>query len=303
MRERPDSEAGDGTADGCVHMLSFDVEEYFQVEAAAARVSADDWTRYESRIRPCVERILELLNGHRTQATFFVLGWVARRCGELVRAIADQGHEIASHGMTHRMLQRIGPEGLRAELRDSRRLLEDLSGRPVGGFRAPTFSLTRRTAWGIDVLADCGYSYDSSVYPVRHDRYGVPGAPRWAHWAVGPSGRAMIELPPLTTRVLRTNVPMGGGGYLRLLPARLVGRAVSAACRKGHPAMIYLHPWELDPGQPVLPMGRLSRWRHRVNLARTERKLTWLLRRFAFGTAGSVAAGLRRQSLPRFSYG
>lgn len=298
----PSADDGRGGRGGRAHVLSFDVEEYFQVEAAAARVGLDDWPRYASRLAPHVDRILSLLAEHGARATFFILGWVARRQGSLVRRIAEAGHEIASHGMTHRMLHRAGRDGLRAELRDSRRLLEDLAGRPVVGFRAPTFSLTRRTAWAIDVLSECGYDYDSSVYPIHHDRYGVPEAPRWTHRAVGPGGGTIVELPPLTARLLGANVPIGGGGYLRLLPVRLVGWTLKAAERRGRNAMIYLHPWELDANQPVLPMGRLSRWRHRVNLARTASKLRWLLQRFAFSDASSRLAGVDRDALPAFRY-
>ncbi len=264
------------------HMLSFDVEEYFQVEAAARGISPDQWNSFEKRLAPSVSRILQLLSDNNASATFFVLGWVVRHERNVVRMIADAGHEIASHGMTHDMLGRVTPEQFRRELLDSRCLLEDVSGSPVVGFRAPTFSITHETAWAIDVLAEAGYKYDSSIFPIRHDRYGVPDAPRFVHRAVGPGGGEILEIPPLTMRMMGLNWPVGGGGYLRLLPVCLVAAALNKAEKLGWSGMIYLHPWELDPDQPILPMSRFARRRHRVNLARTDAKLRHLLRKFRF---------------------
>jgi polysaccharide deacetylase family protein (PEP-CTERM system associated) len=182
------------------------------------------------------------------------------------------------------MIHRLSPDGLLSELHDSRRRLEDLAGRPVRGFRAPTFSVTRQTAWALDLLAEAGYVYDSSIFPLHHDRYGVPDAPPGPHWAVGPGGGRVLEIPPLTFRLLGMNVPVGGGGYLRLLPVPLVALGLRTAQRQRRPGMIYLHPWEFDPEQPPLPLSRLSRWRHGVNIARTGDKLRWLLKRFSFTT-------------------
>ncbi|MBE3068690.1 MAG: DUF3473 domain-containing protein [Planctomycetes bacterium] len=271
------------------HLLSFDVEEYFHVEAAAAGLPRDAWETLPRRLPPAVDLILRMLADRGASATFFILGWVAERDPALVRRIAACGHEIASHGMGHRMVGQVGPEAFARDVGESRRLLEDLAGRPVLGYRAPTFSVTHNTAWALDVLVAQGYRYDSSVFPIRHDRYGVPEAPRWSHTAVGPGGARILEIPPLTLRLAGANWPVGGGGYLRLLPVRIVESALRRAERGGHAAMLYLHPWELDPGQPVLPMGRLSRWRHRVGLSRTQSKLGRLLDRFRFT---SVAARL-----------
>lgn len=272
------------------HVLSFDVEEYFQVEAAAASVHPRTWKQFQPRVEQAVDRILEILADGGASATFFILGWVARRHASLVTRIANAGHEVASHGMSHQMLTRLTCRQFATELANSRKLLEDLSGQAVLGYRAPTFSITRGTAWAIDSLVDAGFQYDSSVFPIHHDRYGVPDAPRWAHWAVGPAGRRILEIPPLTLRLMGMNLPVGGGGYLRLLPIRIVSRALNAASRLGKSGVIYMHPWELDPDQPVLPMTRLGRWRHRVNLRRTAEKLRWLLARHAFGSF--------RESLP-----
>jgi polysaccharide deacetylase family protein (PEP-CTERM system associated) len=285
------------------HLLTFDVEEYFQVEAAAARLPIGAWDRWPKRLPLVVDRLLDLLAARRLRATFFVLAWVAEHETDLVRRIAAAGHEIASHGCQHHMLGRLTPEGFRQDLRDSRRRLEDLAGRPVCGYRAPTFSLTHRTAWALDVLAEEGFEYDSSVFPIRHDRYGVPDAPRVAHRAVGPGGGTILEIPPLTVRFAGANWPIGGGGYLRLLPAGWVVAALRALDRRGQRGMIYLHPWELDPGQPLLPMSALSSWRHRVNLVHTEAKLCRLLDRFPFTAVDACLDALRAEATTTFRYG
>jgi len=284
-------------------MLSIDVEEYFQVEAAVPGVSRDAWESYPRRLEPVVDRILDLLAARGVSATFFVLGWVARHERELVRRIAQAGHEIASHGMHHDMIGRLSPEAFKQDLIDSREVLEDISGELVVGYRAPTFSITRDTAWALDVLSESGFLYDSSIFPIHHDRYGVPGAPRFAHRAIGPAGGSILEIPPLTLRLGKTNLPVGGGGYLRLLPVRLVGRALRAAARHGCSGMIYLHPWELDPAQPALPMARIARWRHRLGLARTETKLRWLLDRFDFTGVRQCLDVLSDSALEVFDYG
>ena len=293
------------------HWLSFDVEEYFQVEAAARCVPRDQWPAREKRLPAAVDRILSLLAEFDVHATFFVLGWVGRNEAQLVRRIAQAGHEIASHGMGHRMIGRLSAGQFRRDLLDSRKLLEDLAGCPVLGYRAPTFSITHETAWALDILAEAGFQYDSSIFPVHHDRYGVPEAPSEVHYAVGPAGGSILEIPPLTLRMLGANLPLAGGGYLRLFPVALVAHALRAAGRRtsaspGRPrpgGMIYLHPWELDPGQPVLPMGRLGTFRHRVGLARTEAKLRRLLRAFRFGDVRSSLPALGETTVLRFRYG
>jgi polysaccharide deacetylase family protein (PEP-CTERM system associated) len=285
------------------HMISIDVEEYFQVESVAHTVPRESWGDYAPRAGEAVDRVLDVLGERGVSATFFVLGWVAEHEPDVVRRIACAGHEIASHGAGHEMIGRLTPEAFRSDLVDSRKRLEDLCGAPVIGYRAPTFSVTRKTAWALDVLVEAGFRYDSSVFPVHHDRYGVPDAPRFAHRAVGPGGGEILEIPPLTWRLCGSNFPVGGGGYLRLLPVRVVGRALRAAGRAGRSGMIYLHPWELDPGQPVLPMSRLSRWRHRVGLARTEKKLRWLLERFEFTSVKALLSELTASATERFRYG
>ncbi len=289
-------------AAACPAVLSIDVEEYFHAEAAAPHVPRERWDSIPSRLGPCLEQILQLLHEHDLRATFFVLGCVARQLPKWVQRIAAAGHEIASHGMDHRMLTTMSSEEFRLDLHDSRKLLEDLGGQPVVGYRAPTFSIMRRTSWALDVLAECGMEYDSSIFPVRHDRYGVHDAPSGPHWATGPARVRLLELPPLTARVLGMNLPMAGGGYMRLMPVAAIGWALRRARKQGRLAMLYLHPWELDPDQPTLPMPMLTRYRHRVNLARTADKLHWLLDRFPFIPARDAARRLAATPLPSFSY-
>jgi len=284
-------------------MLTFDVEEYFHVEAVAARLSRERWDTMERRLPAEVDEILQLLAEFDVRATFFVLGWVARNEEAVVKRIAAAGHEIASHGMSHAMLTRLSPVALAAELADSKALLEDMCGQAVAGFRAPTFSVMHGTAWALDALTRCGYAYDSSVFPVRHDRYGVPEAPTMPHWAVGPEGGRLLELPPLTLRMLGANLPVGGGGYMRLLPTGLMAKGLRRCESQGCGGMIYLHPWEFDPGQPVLPMSRVGRWRHRVNLHKTHAKLRRLMQRFAFTDVRSQLPTLRERASQTFPYG
>ncbi|MCE5280270.1 MAG: XrtA system polysaccharide deacetylase [Planctomycetaceae bacterium] len=285
------------------NMLSFDVEEYFQVQAASSCVKPSQWDSIPWRLEAAVDGLLDLLARHGTLATFFVLGWVARRQGSIIRRIAAGGHEIASHGMTHTMIQHLNASQFAREIRDSRKALEDLSGCACLGYRAPTFSLTHKTAWAIDALIEEGIEYDCSVFPIRHDRYGVPEAPPEPHMAVGPGGGRMLEIPPLTARLLGMNWPVGGGGYFRLLPLAATRAALGAAQQCGRCTMLYLHPWEFDADQPVLAMSRLSRWRHRVGLRRTPGRLAALLEQFRFAPVGACAAALRASDLGEHRYG
>ena len=208
-----------------VAAFSVDVEDYYQVEVLREFCPRDQWTSFDDRIVSNTSRLLDLATRFSVRGTFFILGWNAQRHPDLVRRIASEEHEIASHGMGHRMLRHLTPDEFHKDLLDSRSLLEDTTGQRVVGYRAPTFSVTRETAWALDVLADAGYQYDSSVFPIRHDRYGVPEAPTGIHRATGPGGGTVLEIPPLTLRLLGTNIPAGGGGYLRLLPVRTVGWA------------------------------------------------------------------------------
>lgn len=268
--------------------MTCDLEDYFQVENLAGVVARDQWPSMPSRLAASTDRVLALFAEAGIQATFFVLGWNAERQPELVRRVAAAGHEIASHGYAHRLITEQTPDEFRADVRHAKALLENLAGVPVLGYRAPTFSITERTRWALDILADEGYRYDSSVFPVRHDRYGIPSAPRFLHAVPSPNGRTLIEFPPTTYRFLGANLPVAGGGYLRLFPVALLAAALRRINRQGHPVMVYFHPWELDPDQPRLPVRGLRRFRHYVNLRRTARKLQYLLRRLPFTTGRAI---------------
>ncbi len=282
-----------------MNCLSVDVEEFFQAEVFSQVIGRAAWSSWDCRAAPCLERIGELLARHQSHATFFVLGWTVRHLAPLLRQLAAAGHEIACHGDEHQHLARMTPASLRDDLYRARGVLEDALGISPRGYRAPTFSVTRDTAWALDVIRDAGFDYDASIFPVRHDRYGVPDAPVTPFWVVAPSGARLLEFPPLTLRCGPVRLPVGGGGYLRLLPGSVLRSAVRHRMRRREPAMIYLHPWELDPGQPTPPIGRLSRWRHRVNLHTTEGKLTRLLQAFRFDRADHVLAQARtRVDLP-----
>ncbi len=260
--------------------LTIDVEDYFQVEAFATTIDRRDWDRLPPRVDRNTGRLLDILGEAGVQATFFTLGCIARRHPLLARRIVAEGHELASHGTDHRRVDRQSPAAFRADVREAKHILEDAGGVAVRGYRAPTFSIGRGTLWAHAILADEGYEYSSSVYPVRHDLYGSPDAPR-AAFAPCPG---MIEIPLTTVRVLGLDVPASGGGYFRLFPYPLTRWLLARAGRvDGQPAIFYLHPWEIDPGQPRQRQAPLrSRLRHYLNLGRTETRLRRLLRNFAW---------------------
>jgi polysaccharide deacetylase family protein (PEP-CTERM system associated) len=230
-------------------------------------------------------RLLDLLAAADVRATFFVLGWVAERCPDLVRDIASAGHEVASHGWSHTPVWRLSEAAFADEVSRSRVLLEELSGQAVIGYRAPTFSITTSTLWALDVLRRAGYRYDSSIFPVHHDRYGIPDAPTAVHRGAG----GMWEVPLAVLELGGARLPVAGGGYFRLYPLWLTRWAIRRLERAGRPAVVYLHPWEFDPGQPAVPgLGRLRTFRHRVGIGRTAEKLARLLREFRFAPARTV---------------
>lgn len=287
-----------GTGLAC---LSVDVEEYFQCEVFARSVPRSAWSQMPRRAEPFLTLLADLLARHRSRATFFVLGWTVPYLAPLLRELVRRGHEIACHGDGHEHLARLNPARLRDDLRRARGRIEDALGVSPRGYRAPTFSLTRHTAWALDVIIAEGFEYDASIFPIRHDRYGVPDAPPDVFWALAPSGARMIEFPPLTLEWRGVRIPVGGGGYMRLLPGAVVRRCVAARLRRAVPVMIYVHPWELDPRQPRLSAGPFSQWRHRVNLHATERKLAALLQTFRFAPASDVLGQVaERDDLPVF---
>jgi polysaccharide deacetylase family protein (PEP-CTERM system associated) len=268
--------------------LTFDVEEYFHAEAFARVLRPEEWPTLESRVTRSTERLLDILDRERVRATFFVLGWVAERHPGLVREIASLGHEIACHGYGHRMIQHLSRPDFERDVTRAKRALEDAVGRPVLGYRAPTFSIMRATLWSLDVLIEAGFRYDSSIFPVVHDRYGIPDAPRFPHRLKAPSGGEITEFPMSTMTVLGRRLPVAGGGYFRLFPYRVTRRAIARINGERQPAMVYLHPWEFDPDQPRLPVGPLTRFRHLVNVGKTESRLRRLLGEVSFAPASEV---------------
>jgi polysaccharide deacetylase family protein (PEP-CTERM system associated) len=263
--------------------LSVDLEDYYHVEAFAEQISRSKWSTMPSRVRQNTERTLALLDRNCCRATFFVLGWVAQREPGLIREVADAGHEIACHSHLHRRVTTLTPAEFREDLRRSRDVIENSSGREIVGYRAPTFSVSRKSLWSLEVLADEHFKYDSSIFPIHHDLYGIPDASRWAHRRQLPNGQSIWEIPPSTVRFGKTNFPVAGGGYLRLLPlcfTRWAIRKIHDA--DGQPVIVYFHPWELDPGQPRLKAGWKSRLRHYTGLAKTEGRLEEILSHGSF---------------------
>ena len=275
-----------------INALTFDVEEYFHAEVFAGVVRPAEWPRLESRVVGATERILGLLAETGTAATFFVLGWVGERHPKLVRAIQDQGHEVACHGYGHQMITRLDRREFAADVRRAKATLEDTTGQEVIGYRAPTFSVVRETLWSLDVLAELGFRYDSSIFPIVHDRYGIADAPRFPHRRPVGQGSEIAEFPLSTVVGGKWRLPVAGGGYFRLLPYALTAWALRRLNRKERqPAMVYLHPWEIDGGQPRLPVGRVAQFRHSVNTHSTLAKLSRLLRDFRFAPAREVLGG------------
>lgn len=295
------------------NFLTIDVEDYFQVHAFSGTVPREEWPKHELRVQKNTERILVLLDRYRTKATFFVLGWIAERAPDLVKAIAREGHEIASHGYAHQHIGIQSREEFRRDVRLSRDILETISGKPVKGYRAPTYSITNKTLWALSVLIEEGFRYDSSIFPVRHDYYGIPGAPRapfkissdrgsptrfselrTAAVQLGPAQSVIVhsgellELPVATLGVWGLSLPIGGGGYFRLFPYPLIRWGLRYMNGHGAGFVFYLHPWEIDPEQPrVRDAPLLSRFRHYANLAKTQARFERLLQDFSFSPIGA----------------
>jgi polysaccharide deacetylase family protein (PEP-CTERM system associated) len=270
-----------------------DVEDYFQVNAFEGLVDRAKWGEYPSRVERNVEVILELLARHHAHGTFFTLGWIAERYPALVRRVHDAGHEIASHGYWHRMVTSLSPEAFREDVRKSKARLEDVIGQPCLGFRAPSFSICPGTEWALEILVEEGFRYDSSIFPISRPDYGYPMAPPFPVVLHTGSGE-LLELPLATTLFAGLRLPAAGGGYLRHFPFRLMTEAFSQWGELGVSAVMYTHPWELDPSQPRLPCSLLTRVRHYRNLGRTLPRLDVLLEKFRF-----TSVALRYQDLVR----
>jgi len=283
---------GSGPPAAVVNAMTVDVEDYFQVSAFDAVVARDDWDRLESRVCQNTDRLLQRFADHGVQATFFVLGWVAERFPALVARIADLGHEVASHGYGHQLVYDQTPEEFRADVRKAKELLESITGRPVEGYRAPSYSITERSLWALDILIEEGHRYDASIFPIRHDRYGIPGSPRHPYVLTRAAG-VLLEVPGSTVQLGPLNVPVAGGGYFRLLPYGWTRWGISRInAHERRPAVFYLHPWETDPDQPRFRPDLLSQFRHYRNLGQTEARLDRLLREFRFAPLGVVLSDI-----------
>jgi polysaccharide deacetylase family protein (PEP-CTERM system associated) len=272
--------------------MSIDVEDYFHASALQPVAPMDTWDALPSRVVANTHRILDVFDEAGLKSTMFMLGWVAERHPELVRRMTAAGHEIASHGYMHQLTYDLTPEDFREDVRRAKALLEDQSGSEVTGYRAPSYSITERSLWALDVLLEEGYRYDASIFPIRHDRYGIPNAPRHPH-VLSRGGGSLVEAPPSTVRLGGHNLPIAGGGYFRLLPYAWTSWGVGRVNRSERkPVIFYLHPWEIDPDQPRLPVGGLSKVRHYTNLAETMPRLKRLIQQFRFAPVRQVLTGL-----------
>ncbi len=284
-------------APALTNALTIDVEDYFQVSAFAPYIRREDWDSRECRVERNVDRIMALLAERDVKATFFTLGWIAERYPALVKRIAAAGHEVASHGYGHQRASDLDLAAFTQDITRAKHLLEDLTGVAVQGYRAPSFSIGANNLWAFDVLASAGHRYSSSIYPIKHDHYGMPSSPRFAYRL----SCGLLEVPVTTLRVMNRNLPSSGGGYFRLLPyalSRWMIRRVNS--HDGEPAVFYCHPWEFDPDQPrIAGIDARTRFRHYVNLPRMESRLGSLLADFRWGRMDQVFLG--RDRVPAFT--
>ncbi|MEE8105777.1 MAG: XrtA system polysaccharide deacetylase [Planctomycetota bacterium] len=272
------------------HVLTVDVEDWYHVENFTEVAPPERWPELESRLEQNVDTLLELFGRHDVKATFFILGAAVEEQPGVVKAIAGQGHEVGCHGWSHELIYRQKPAVFEEETRRSKSMIEDLTGEPVAGYRASTFSITQASLWALDVLAEIGFAYDSSIAPLRHDRYGIPGSPKHPYMHELDGGRSLLEFPVSVMRVLGWNFPLGGG-FFRLFPLGTTLGALSAYEAEGQSGMLYLHPWEFDPDQPRLPgLGALKRFRHYTGLRSSRAKLDRLLSQAEFRTMADVLA-------------
>jgi len=275
-----------------INALTIDVEDYFHVNAFARQIRPDQWSTYPLRVDDNIRRILDMLDEYSVQATFFVLGWVAERLPLLVKEICRRGHEIACHGYGHQLVFQQTPQQFREDVSLARNILENLCGEHIAGYRAPSYSITADSLWALDILVEEGFTYDSSIFPISHDVYGIPGGKRFIHDIHTHAGK-IREFPlstfPLDVLGWHSRVPIAGGGYLRLLPAPFVARAIRTInTREKQPVIVYFHPWELDPEQPRIRTSFKSRFRHYLNLERMELKIRHLLNNFNFTSSRNI---------------
>jgi polysaccharide deacetylase family protein (PEP-CTERM system associated) len=269
------------------HAFSVDVEDYFHVEAFRGIIDRSSWDDYEPRAETNTLRLLDMLGEHSARATFFTLGWVAERNPGLIAEIHDRGHELAVHSYDHTMITKQTPQEFRSDLRRSKEIIEDIISEPVVGFRAPTYSIVEETMWALEILGEEGFLYDSSIFPIAHDRYGIPNAERFPFLA-GDLDKPIVEFPISTIRLFGRNMPFVGGGYMRLLPMAYVRWGMRKMVEEGRSAVVYIHPWEIDPDQPVQDIGKLARLRHYGGLARMESRVRNLMEAHRFTTMRDV---------------
>ena len=268
--------------------LTVDVEDYFQVSAFAKSIDQEEWDKHPLRVEKNTRRLMDMFDEAQVKATFFVLGWVAERNRDLIEEIAKRGHEVASHGYSHQLIYNQTPEVFREETIRSKALLEDIVQMPVRGYRAASYSITKKSLWALDILAEAGFVYDSSIFPIRHDRYGIPDAKEIPHHLKTPKGHSIVEFPLSTAKIFKYKMPVAGGGYFRLYPYALTKAGLSQINRRQQPFIFYLHPWEIDPDQPKIEAGWFSRFRHYNNLEKCESRLKRLMVDFQFGTVSQV---------------
>ena len=268
--------------------MTVDVEDYFQVGAFENDIKRADWESFECRVERNMDVILKMFDDHSVKATFFTLGWIAKRYPDIVRQIVDNGHEIASHGMNHERVNDLNRSEFLQDAQSSRKLLEDMGGCQVRGYRAPSFSIGEKNQWALEVLSEAGYEYSSSIYPIRHDHYGMPSAPRFAFTPI--KEQDFLEMPVTTVEVMGSKIPCGGGGYFRLLPYFISKSAMKRVNEKDvQPCIFYFHPWEIDPEQPRQKQASLkSKFRHYTNLGGMEEKIKKVLKEFNWGRMDEV---------------
>ncbi len=272
--------------------LTVDVEDYFQVSAFADAIKQKDWDNHPLRVVDNTRRLLDLFDEYEIKITFFILGWVADRERELVLEIANRGHEVACHGYSHQLVYNQSPDVFREETLRSKNLLEDIIQQPVRGYRAASYSITEKSKWALDILAESGFVYDSSIFPVRHDRYGMPNTPEHPYKLTTEAGNSIIEFPLSTAKIFKYRLPVAGGGYFRLYPYWLSKAGLKQINRQKKPFIFYLHPWEVDPDQPRISASWFSRFRHYNNLNKCEDRLRSLMKDFQFGTSWDVLKSL-----------
>lgn len=272
--------------------LTVDVEDYFQVSAFAESIKPNDWDNHPLRVENNTQKLLDLCDEFQYKATFFVLGWVADRQRSLIEEIANRGHEVACHGYSHQLVYNQTPEVFREETVRAKSILEDIIQQPVKGYRAASYSITEKSEWALDILAESGFIYDSSIFPVRHDRYGMPNTPKHPYVLKTPAGHSIVEFPLSTAKVMNYRLPIAGGGYFRLYPYWLSRMGLKQINQQDKPFIFYLHPWEVDPDQPKISASWFSRFRHYNNLDKCEDRLRQLMTDFQFGTTWDVLKSL-----------